>query len=115
MIAYNVNLNTKDVGIAKKIAGKIRQKGGGLPGVKALGFEVEGYAQISMNLVDYEKTNFDQVYRAIEKEARKLGVGITTSEIYGMLPLEALIKAVKDTFKADDFKSKQVLEKRLYE
>lgn len=115
LIAYNVNLDTKDISIAKKIAGKIREKGGGLPAVKALGFEVDGYAQVSMNLVDYEKTNFDEVYRAIEKEAKKLGIGIKSSEIYGMVPLEALVKAVKDTFKTTGFKSEQVLEKRLYE
>jgi glutamate formiminotransferase len=68
-----------------------------------------------MNLVDYEKTNFDQAYLTIEEEARKLGVKIKNSEIYGMIPLESLVKAVKATFKADTFKSNQVLEKKLYE
>ena len=67
LIAFNVNLDTPDVQIAKDIAAKIREKNGGLPGVKALGFDVDGYAQVSMNLVDYEKTNFDEAYRAVEK------------------------------------------------
>ena len=115
LVAYNVNLATRDVEVAKKIAKKVREKDGGLPAVKALGFEVGGYAQVSMNLVDFEKTNFDEAYRAIEKEAKKLKVEIKSSEIYGMLPLESLVRAVKNTFKADEFKSDQVLEKKLYE
>jgi len=115
LIAYNVNLDTKNVDIAKKIAAKIREKGGGLSGVKALGFKVGGFAQVSMNLVDFEKTNFDEAYRAIEKEAKNLKVEIRNSEIYGMLPLEALVRSTVKTFKAGNFKSDQVLEKRLYE
>lgn len=115
LVAFNVNLDTKNVGIAKKIAAKIREKGGGLPGVKALGFKVGGYAQVSMNLVDYEKTNFDEAYRVIGKEARKYKVEIKSSEIYGMVPLESLVRTIRHTFKAESFKSDQVLEKRLYE
>jgi glutamate formiminotransferase len=115
LVAFNVNLDTEDIEIAKKIASAIREKDGGLPGVKALGFEVDGRAQVSMNLVDFEKTNFDIAYHAIEVEAEKMGVKIKNSEIYGMIPLESLVNAVKSTFKADTFKSDQVLEKRLYE
>ena len=115
LIAFNVNLDTKDIEVSKKIAAKVREKDGGLPGVKALGFKVGGYAQISMNLIDYEKTNFDEAYRAVEKEAQKFKVGVRNSEVYGMIPLNALVKSVKTTFKARDFTAKQVLEKRLYE
>jgi len=114
LVAYNVNLDTKDVQIAKDIAKKIREKDGGLPGVKALGFLVDGHAQVSMNLVDFEKTNFDQAYRAI-KEMENGKWKVVNSEIYGMIPLESLVAAVKNTFKADSFKSDQVLEKKLYE
>ncbi|MGA2910938.1 MAG: glutamate formimidoyltransferase [Candidatus Microgenomates bacterium] len=115
LVAFNINLSTLDVEVAKKIAGIIREKNGGLPGAKALGFEVDGLAQVSMNLVDYEKTNFDAAYRAVEAEAEKLGVKIKNSEIYGMIPLESLVAAIKNTFKAETFKSDQVLEKKLYE
>lgn len=115
LVAFNVNLDTKDVEIAKKIASKIREKNGGLPGVKALGFKVGGYAQVSMNLVDYERTNFDEAYRAIENEAKKLKVGIRSSEIYGIIPLESLVRAVKTSFKAINFNSDQVLEKNLWQ
>jgi len=115
LVAFNVNLDTADVEIAKKIAGVIRERNGGLPGIKALGFDVDGSAQVSMNLVDYEKTNFDQAYRAVTVEAEKLGVKVKSSEIYGMIPLESLVHAIKTTFKAETFKSDQVLEKKLYE
>lgn len=115
LIAYNVNLDTPDVEVAKQIAKKIREKDGGLPAVKALGFEVDGLAQVSMNLVDFEKTNFDEAYKAVAEEAKRLKVKVKSSEIYGMIPLEAMVKAIKATFKADTFKSDQVLEKRLFE
>lgn len=115
LIAYNVNLDTADIGAARKIANKIREKNKGLAGVRALGFKVRGKAQVSMNLVDFKKTNFDEAYRAIEKEAKKLKVKIKNSEIYGMIPLEAMVLAVRASFKADGFKLDQILETRLYE
>lgn len=115
LVAYNVNLDTKDIEIGKSIAKSIREKDGGLAGVKALCFIVDGMAQISMNLVDFEKTNFDAAYRAIEEKAKELGVSVKSSEIYGMIPLESIVMAIKSTFKADTFKSDQILEKKLWE
>lgn len=115
LIAFNVNLDTKNVQIAKDIAKKIREKDGGLIAVKALGFEVDGMAQISMNLVDFNKTNFDKVYQVIGKEAVEFGVSIKSSEIYGMIPLESLVAAVKSSFKIDTFNADQILEKKLWE
>lgn len=114
LVAFNINLDTPDVGVAKKIAGIIREKNGGLPGVKALGFKVDGLAQVSINLTDFEKTNFDEAFREVEKLAAKMNVKIKSSEIYGMIPLEALVKSVKTTFKADAFKAGQILERRLF-
>ena len=113
LIAFNINLDTPDVEIAKKIASAIRERDGGLPGVKALGFKVDGLAQVSINLADFEKTNFDEAFREVEKLADKMNVKIKSSEIYGMIPLAALVKSVKTTFKADTFKAGQILEGRL--
>lgn len=115
LIAYNVNLDTDRVDIAKKIATKVREKDGGLKAVKALGFLVDGKAQVSMNLCDFEITNFDSAYLAVEKWAKKYGVKIANSEIYGMIPLAAMVMAVKDRFKATGFKKDQVLESKIYE
>ena len=91
LIAFNVNLDTSDVQIAKDIAGKIREKNGGLPGVKALGFDVGGLAQVSMNLTDFEKTNFDEAYREVERLAEEKGVKVksarlTMISIFGVTP-----------------------------
>lgn len=115
LVAFNVNLDTKDIEVGKAIAKKIREKDGGLPGVKALGFEVDGYAQVSMNLVDFERTNFDAAFDAVKKLAEEMRVGIKSSEIYGMIPLESLVRAIKKTFKAEAFKSDQVFEKKVFE
>lgn len=115
LIAFNVNLDTSDVSVAKKIASAIRERDGGLPGVKALGFKVDGLAQVSINLTDFEKTNFDEAFREVEKLADKMKVKIKSSEIYGMIPLEALVKSVKTTFKADTLKAGQILERRLFD
>ena len=115
LVAYNVNLNTNDVSVAKEIASKIREKNGGLPGVKALGFNVDGIAQVSMNLTDFKKTNIDQAFQTVKKEANAKGVKIKNSEIYGMIPLDALVDAVKRLIKVDTFSSNQILEKKIFE
>jgi len=115
LVAYNVNLKTSDVDVAKEIASNIREKGGGLKSVKAMGFKVGNTAQVSMNLVDFEISNFDEAYRAIEKEAKKKNVKIESSEIYGMIPLDAIVQAIKTTFKAKTFKSDQILETKIWE
>lgn len=115
LVAFNINLDTPEVEVAKKIASAIRERDGGLPGVKALGFKVDGLAQVSINLTDFEKTNFDEAFREVEKLADKMNVKIKSSEIYGMIPLEALVKSVKTIFKADTFKAGQILERRLFD
>ena len=96
MIAYNVNLATADLAKAKAIAGKIREKNGGLPGVRALGFELKsrGIVQVSMNLIDPQTTLPQAVYEAVKKEAHQLGVEVIEEEIVGLLP-ETVISAAK--------------------
>ena len=88
LIAYNINLNTSDVAIAKLIARQIRERDGGLKAVKALGLLLEsrGCAQVSMNLVDHEITGIEDVNRAVADAAARLGVGILDFELIGLLP-----------------------------
>ena len=117
LVAYNVNLDTKDLGVAKEIAKIIREKDGGFPAVKALGFDIKdkGNVQVSMNLCDFDQTNMDRVYQKICQEAKKRRVKVLNSEIYGMLPLDALVKLTKNVLKATDFEKSQILETRLWE
>ncbi len=95
LIAFNLSLNTKDVTTAKEIAAKLREKNGGLPGVKAIGWYMPGYqcAQVSCNLTDFHKSNLQNVFEACKKEADQLGLKITGSELIGLIPKEALLRA----------------------
>lgn len=92
LIAFNVNLATKDVAVAKEIAKKIREKDGGLPGIKAMGFFLDDLqvAQVSMNVCNFEATGLERVYREIESLAAARGVAIQESELVGLAPRRAL-------------------------
>ena len=116
LIAFNVNLKTKDVSIAKDIAKKIRASSGGLPCVKALGFMLEnkGMAQISMNLTDYAVTPISKVYETIKKETEAAGVEIAEGEIVGLIPLDAVCDVASRFLKISSFTSSQVLERRIW-
>lgn len=115
LIAFNVNLDSKDIQIAKDIARLVREKDGGFPAVKALGFDIadKGYVQVSMNLCDFEKTNMDRVFRKIKEEAGKRGVKVLGSEIYGMIPKAALEGINLEELQLIDFKKDQILENRI--
>jgi glutamate formiminotransferase len=116
LIAFNVNLRSTDVAIAKEIARKIRSSSGGLSHVKALGFKLEnrGMVQVSMNLTDYGITPISIVFEEIEKEARERGVEIAESEVVGLIPLSALCDATARYLKLHSFSSDQVLERRIW-
>ncbi|MGH2688248.1 MAG: glutamate formimidoyltransferase, partial [Actinomycetota bacterium] len=92
LIAYNVDLETDDVGVAKKIAKKVRERDGGLPGIKALGLAIADRkcAQVSMNVCDFTRTGLLEAFRAVEAEAAKLGVRVRSSEIVGLVPRASL-------------------------
>lgn len=115
LIAYNVNLDTKDVQVAKDIAKLVREKDGGFPAVKAMGFEIkdQGCVQVSMNLCDFEKTNMDVVFEKIKQEAKKRGVKVLGSEIYGMIPQAALEGIDLKALQLIEFKKDQILEERI--
>lgn len=95
LVAYNVNLATADLSIAKKIAKKIREKDGGLPGLRALGLELKsrGIVQVSTNIINPKLINHKQVYQAIAKEAALLGIPIIAEEIVGLLPEQVIEEA----------------------
>jgi glutamate formiminotransferase len=91
LIAFNAYLNTDDVEIAQAIAVAIRESGGGLPYVKALGLFVNGQAQVSINVIDFRQTGLLPIVQAVQAEAEKHGVTITHTELVGLMPRRALI------------------------
>ena len=94
LVAYNVYLGpAANLGIAKEVAKAVRASSGGLPGIKALGLEVDGQAQVSMNLVDLEKTSLHEAFDAVRAAAAERGVAVTWSEIVGLVPERALLEA----------------------
>jgi glutamate formiminotransferase len=115
LIAYNINLDSADVSIAKKIAKKIRESSGGLPNVKALGMMIKdkNLAQVSMNLTNYEVTSIYKVYKTVEAETKKIGIGIKESEIIGLLPGAAIRDEWVTELKVYSFKREQIIEEAL--
>ena len=115
LIAFNVNLNTTDVSIAKKIAKSIREKTGSFKNVRALGFELKerNMVQVSMNLLNYKETPIYRVFEAIKMEAESYGVSVVEAEIVGLVPLDALVDALRVYMKLRSFKSDQVFENKL--
>jgi glutamate formiminotransferase len=116
LVAYNVNLRTPDVAVAKEIARKVREKDGGLPRVKALGFSLaeRSLSQVSMNLTDYRVTSVLRAYEAVEREARARGVEVVESEVVGLVPREALFEGIEERIRLERFdRRRQVVEDRL--
>lgn len=115
LIAFNINLRTIDVGIAKDIAKRIRASSGGLPGIKALGLALEsqGLVQVSVNVIDFEATSLQEVFVAVERLAADQGVAIANSELIGLMPRRALEMAAARFLRLDSFDSQRVVETRL--
>lgn len=116
LIAYNVDLQTDDLALAKRIARELRESSGGLPGVRALGLALEsrGLVQVSMNLVDWKRTGLVEVYEAVSQGARAGGVQVHSSELIGLAPAGALDDAVATRIRLRDYDpDRQILERRL--
>jgi glutamate formiminotransferase len=115
LIAYNINLNTPDVDIAKRIAKAVRSSDGGLRNVKAMGvyLAARNLAQVSMNLTDFEQTPVHRVFEAVKREAKRYGVSIVGSEIVGLMPRRALEAAAEYYLQIENFKAAQVLENHI--
>jgi glutamate formiminotransferase/formiminotetrahydrofolate cyclodeaminase len=113
LIAFNVFLNTDNVDIAKKIGRAVRASSGGFAYVKGAGFLVEGKAQVSMNLTNYQKTPIFRVVETIRREAQRYGVGVLSSELIGLAPQEAFIDSAQWYLQLDGFQPDQLLETRV--
>lgn len=115
LVAFNVYLNTDQLAPAKAIARAVRHSSGGLRFVKALGLLVEGQAQISMNLTNFRQTPMARVLELVRAEAARYGLGVTHSEIVGLVPAEALMEAAQFYLQLNGFSPDQVLENRLFD
>ena len=115
LVAFNINLDTPNVEIADKIAKKVRFLGGGLRFVKAIGLKLEerNQTQVSMNLVNYEKTAVYQAFEMVKMEARRYGVNVVGSEVIGTVPMNALLDVAQYYLQVENFSIDQILEKRL--
>jgi glutamate formiminotransferase len=115
LIAYNINLQTDRLEVARAVAAAVRHSSGGLRYVKAMGLAIEdrGIVQVSMNLTNFEKTPIFRVFETVKREAERYGVAILESEIVGLVPAAALNAAAEFYLQIEGFKAEQVLENKL--
>jgi glutamate formiminotransferase len=115
LIAYNINLGTPDVEIARRIAKAIRHSSGGYRFVKAMGVMLEerNVAQVSINMTDYKKTPLFRVFETVRSEAARYGVSVIGSEIVGLVPSQALIDTADHFLRLEDFDPAQILEQKI--
>ena len=115
LIAYNINLATNRLDVAKRIASGIRMSSGGFRYVKAMGIELQdrGIVQVSMNLTNYEKTPIFRVFEVVKREAARYGVQVLESEIVGLVPSAALMQVAEHYLQLEGFSGGQVLENKL--
>lgn len=115
LIAFNVNLATDDVEIARAIAETVRERGGGFPGVRALGLALPGagHAQVSMNVEDFEAAALHDILARVEAEALARGTEISRAELVGLMPAGAAVASAGSLLRIDGFSPEHVLELRL--
>ena len=117
LIAFNVNLRTGDVEVARAIAAVVRESGGGFPGVRALGLALPraGLTQVSMNVEDWEAAALHEIVARIAAEASARGVEVAGSELVGLMPAGAAAAAAGAMLRIEGFDASRVLELRLFE
>jgi glutamate formiminotransferase len=117
LIAFNVNLASDDVEVARAVAAAVREKDGGFPGVRALGLALQraGHAQVSMNVEDYEAAALHDILARVEAEAAARGVEVAGSELVGLMPAAAAAAAAGAMLRIDGFDGSRLLELRLLE
>jgi glutamate formiminotransferase / 5-formyltetrahydrofolate cyclo-ligase len=114
LVAFNAYLNTGDVEVARAVARQVRESGGGLPAVRALGLGVGGKAQVSMNLIDLEQTPIPVALEAVRSAAAGLGASVESTELVGLTPLEAVLQTARYYLGLRELDAHHVLESRLY-
>jgi len=114
LVAFNAYLDTDDVETAQVVARQVRESGGGLPAVRALGFGVGGKAQVSMNLTDLEQTPIPVALEAVRSAAADLGASVESTELVGLAPLEAVLQTARYYLGLRELDAHHVLESRLY-
>jgi glutamate formiminotransferase / 5-formyltetrahydrofolate cyclo-ligase len=115
LIAFNVNLATTDLSIAKRIAEAVRFSSGGYRYVRAMGVALEdkGQVQVSTDLLQYDKTPIHRVLETVRSEAARYGVAVTECELIGLAPMDAFTEAIRYYMQVHDFSTSQIVESRL--
>ncbi|MCX5749650.1 MAG: glutamate formimidoyltransferase [Candidatus Saganbacteria bacterium] len=115
LIAFNVDLETDDLQAAKDIAEKIREKNGGLRGVRAIGVPLESKSivQVAVNIVNYKSSSIKQVFDAVKAEAIKKEIAVLGSEIIGLIPKDATFAGMKEYLKLEEWSSSRIIENYL--
>ena len=113
LVAFNIDLATDDVEVARAIAAVVRESGGGFVGVQALGLAVAGRAQVSMNLLDTSQTALHEVVERVTEEARRRGVDVLRGELVGLMPASVAIAAAAGSLALPDLDESRILELRL--
>ncbi len=111
LIAFNMNLASRDLALAKAIAGEVRESSGGLPAVQAMGVQLsDGRAQVSMNLLDYTVTPLSTLWQAVESRANARGASVDEGELVGLVPLDAALEVAGGRLRLAGFDRKHVIE-----
>lgn len=117
LVAFNINIGTDNIEIARAIAGRVRHIGGGLRYCKAIGIALKerGITQVSMNMTDYTRTPLYQAFELVKTEAKRYGVNVVGSEIIGLVPLGAIADTAAYYMGIEDFTTEKILEARIME
>lgn len=116
LVAYNINLHTTAVEVAREIARAVRESSGGLVNVQAMGVvSAGGQAQVSLNLLDHTRTPLARVFELVRREAERFGVQVAESEIVGLVPLDAVVDVARYYLRLRQFQREQILDVRLLE
>ncbi len=115
LVAFNAYLDTDDVELARTVASEVRERSGGLPGVKALGLLVEGRAQVSMNLTDLQSTPIPVALEAVRRSAVERGANVESTELVGLVPLAAILETARYYLALPQLGPKHVLETALWD